>query len=286
MGTSRVQESRYCRIDSHAPLGYSLASHMSLLYLKHLVATSPLAGPADAARQLLRRAKLVRHPELGMLAAEDPLIESVVRGALSRDSNCVDVGAHIGSMTRLFTTSAPDGDHMIIEPVAFKAEWLRKRFPRARVVRSAVADEVGEVTFYENVTSPGFSSMTDRSDFGTTRNYTVPCTTLDELLPDGNRVDFIKIDVEGHELSVVRGAQRVLRDSRPIILFEAGAIELDDASDASYTALFDLLTGELEYDVFSVFDYHYKRNPISLETFRSYRTYPFLSFNFVARPRA
>ena len=42
---------------------------------------------------------------------------------------------------------------------------------------------------------------------------------LDDVI--GGRVSFLKIDVEGAELFVLRGAQRLLRDSRPVVQFEA-----------------------------------------------------------------
>ena len=43
---------------------------------------------------------------------------------------------------------------------------------------------------------------------------------LDDVI--GGRVSFLKVDVEGAELFVLRGAERILRESRPVVLFEAG----------------------------------------------------------------
>jgi hypothetical protein len=42
----------------------------------------------------------------------------------------------------------------------------------------------------------------------------VPLERLDDRLPDGNRAGLVKIDVEGHELSVLRGARRALAQRR------------------------------------------------------------------------
>jgi hypothetical protein len=50
------------------------------------------------------------------------------------------------------------------------------------------------------------------------RAVTVEALTLDELLRGENRVDLIKIDVEGAELEVLRGAQSVLRKARYVVL--------------------------------------------------------------------
>jgi len=48
----------------------------------------------------------------------------------------------------------------------------------------------------------------------------IPCTTLDLFATENPSPNFIKIDVEGAESEVFRGANRVLRDIRPIILCE------------------------------------------------------------------
>lgn len=53
--------------------------------------------------------------------------------------------------------------------------------------------------------------------------------SLDELLCDLKRLDAIKVDVEGAELAVIRGAQNTLRKFRPLI-----AIEAEEASAQAF----------------------------------------------------
>ena len=62
------------------------------------------------------------------------------------------------------------------------------------------------------------------------------------------RVAFLKVDVEGAELFVFRGAERVLRESQPVVLFEAG----QHTGNFGYEqqAVFDFLSG-LNYEFFS-----------------------------------
>src|SRR5262249_35136776 len=69
----------------------------------------------------------------------------------------------------------------------------------------------------------------------------VDINRLDDLLPAGVRIDFIKIDVEGAELDVLRGAQATIRRDKPRILFEHARIH-----NAEYGTtpemVYDLLT--------------------------------------------
>jgi FkbM family methyltransferase len=51
---------------------------------------------------------------------------------------------------------------------------------------------------------------------------TVQTARLDHLVAVETRVAFVKIDVEGGELGVLRGGERPLRRHRPIIVFEHG----------------------------------------------------------------
>lgn len=46
---------------------------------------------------------------------------------------------------------------------------------------------------------------------------------LDDLIPTGSKVEFIKMDVEGGKLNVLISVSRLLKSSRPIVAFECGA---------------------------------------------------------------
>lgn len=225
----------------------------------------------------------LRHPELGLLNLEDAMMDAVIGRLLDKDSVCVDVGAHIGSMTHLFRTLAPDGAHIVVEAVPFKAAWLSETFPNLTVTQTAVSNNEGEVTFYENLDRPGFSSLSARQ--GRVQELTVPCTTLDKLLADRDRIDLIKIDVEGFELAVVQGARDVIMRTRPVLIFEAGSANDPDIDNANYVVLLDLLAGELDYEVRPVFGEFYGKAPMTQSEFLACRTYPYLAFNYVARPK-
>ena len=254
------------------------------LRTKHLLATSPVAPLLAGARSLFERRKLAAHPELGLLVKEKALMDKCLARLVRRDSNCIDVGAHIGSVTYELTRLAPEGRIFAFEASPTKSAWLKKRFPGVDVRGVAVSDEAGEAVFYENLDQPGFSSLGSRSSEGTEREIRVDCVRLDDAIPADLPIGFVKIDVEGFEYEVLRGASELLRRHRPTILFEAGPHADADISGEKYARLFALLTEELGYEVMPVFHHAYGRGAIDLNAFIAMRTYPFLAFNYLALP--
>ncbi|WP_406648429.1 FkbM family methyltransferase [Aliisedimentitalea scapharcae] len=265
----------------HAPL----ASVPFKLRLKHQLAVSPLAGPIEILRRTWSELTGIRHPELGLLRQEDRFIDLMLSRMIKPDWTCLDVGGHLGSVSYKLRRHAPDGRLIIIEASPGKAAMLRNSFPDCDVHAVAVSDTDGQVSFFENLSQPGFSSLADRSGRGDTQEITVPARRLDDLIGDDITLDFIKIDVEGFEYPALRGAAALLRRCRPVVLFEAGAVQ-DETLDTSLTDnLFRMFTDDLNYDVFAAFDLYFDRPALTAAQFGSYRQYPFLAFNYFAVPR-
>ena len=55
-----------------------------------------------------------------------------------------------------------------------------------------------------------------------TEEIEVTLTPIDQLLPEGYRVDLLKIDVEGAEEQVLNGAKTTIQEQRPVVIFEHG----------------------------------------------------------------
>lgn len=137
---------------------------------------------------------------------------------LPADANCIDVGANRGSVLRWFVASAPAGQHIAVEPLPDLAMRLRREFPQVAVHAVALSDCAGQATFYrtEVDTRSSLSSATDAKAFEVT------IRRLDDLLPDNYAPSLIKIDVEGAEALVFRGAARTFTHSKPLVVFEHG----------------------------------------------------------------
>ena len=139
-------------------------------------------------------------------------------------SNCIDVGAHRGSCLREILRIAPEGHHMAFEPIPELAAQLRQAFPSVDVHEAALSDAEGDTSFVFVPDLPGYSGLRER-DYPR-RVKTVPMTVrmerLDQRLPGLDRIDFIKIDVEGAEALVLKGAMRTIKRDLPLIVFEHG----------------------------------------------------------------
>jgi FkbM family methyltransferase len=256
---------------------------MLKLFAKQLVVGTPLSSLGKRLRWLANAPARRRHPELWDLYLEERRTAVALIALVAADSVCVDVGAHIGSVLAEFCRLAPHGHHVAFEPTPSKARWLVRRFPSVRVVDAAVADAPGVAPFFDDLDRPGFSGLRQPVDRSTVRRYDVRVVTLDDELADLDRIDFIKIDVEGAELRALRGGAATLVKHRPAVLFECGPASHLARFDYKRADLFDYFA-ELGYDVYSMVDFVYGRQPMTRESFDKAGTYPYRGFNFLGLP--
>lgn len=143
---------------------------------------------------------------------------------LHEGSNCVDVGAHTGSILREIQRYAPRGRHYAFEPIPDLYAHLCREFPTVTVRQEALSSTSGSATFKYVRNAPAYSGLLYRTypvapDI---ENITVQLACLDDILPPDYSPDLIKVDVEGAEHLVLAGAERVIGRCRPIVVFEHG----------------------------------------------------------------
>lgn len=206
----------------------------------------------------------------------------LIAASLPRDGHAIDVGAHRGGVLREILRVAPLGRHVAYEPLPDCYKYLRREFRQVDVRNVALSDTNGTTSFLHVVAAPEFSGMRQRAYPGyedsPRRTLTVPMQRLDDDLPDGFRPSLIKIDVEGAELLVMRGAIETLRTHRPTVIFEHG-IGAADRYGYGSEDIHDLLCGEIGLRIFD-FD---GRGPYNRERF--IEVFPEPMWNFVAVPR-
>jgi FkbM family methyltransferase len=128
-----------------------------------------------------------------------------------------DVGAHIGYFAVLLARLVgSEGQVFAFEPHAGNRAILLenvRRFGNVTVIPSAVADRPAESTLYESEGPSGTHSL--YAGRYASKEAKTSVTTLD-LSVGGQKLDFVKIDVEGGEIEVLQGMREQLRTSRDI----------------------------------------------------------------------
>ena len=265
----------------------SLASSQGLpLSLREYISSSligtPLQKPAAAIRSLRHLPRRWKHPELRDIFLEDKCAELVLRRAITPEMNCIDIGCHLGSVLDQIVKLAPRGTHTAIEPLPYKAAWLKRKFPAVEIHQVALGEKEGVVDFFYRPSRSGYSGL-GKHGSGDATVISVECKLLDDIVPADRRIGFMKVDVEGGEYAVFRGARRILTENRPIMLFECTASGLKTFG-YSNTQVFSCLVEESRYHIFTMQDWLSGSGPLNLEQFQSSMVYPFKAFNFVAAP--
>lgn len=172
--------------------------------------------------------------------------------SLRATSNCIDVGACTGTFLSHYARLAPGGRHLAFEPIPQLGRELRERWPEMDVRCAALGDTAGEADFVYVPESPYWSGFR-RQEYPypmATETIRVPVFPLDDCLPGGYLPDFLKVDVEGAELQVFRGAVRTLRAARPLTVFEYGRAATHYGTVAA--DIYDVLVTEAGLRIFDL----------------------------------
>ena len=208
-----------------------------------------------------------------------------MKQVIQSTTNCIDIGCHLGSVLSGMQRYAPLGQHMAFEPTPYKFEWLKRKYREIEVRQEALSDAPGEAEFFHQTNHSGFSGLRSHGDKDwKTETFKVKCARLDDIVGE-RRVGFIKMDVEGAEPLVIRGAERVLRQSRPHILFECTLTGLH-LFNWTPAAMYHLLCSDLGYDIFVIRDWLDHRQALTIERFAAAMAHPAQAFNFFATARS
>jgi FkbM family methyltransferase len=150
----------------------------------------------------------------------------LVRSLCDPDRVSIDIGAAVGEFAIAMLGSSRSV--IAFEPRPTQASSLAAMFgavgAAVRVEAVAISDEPGVTTMRVLESEPGRSTIDSHNalndaDGSRVSTIDVPVVRLDDL--QLNRVGFVKIDVEGHELAVLRGAADTLKRNRPALFIEA-----------------------------------------------------------------
>lgn len=187
------------------------------------------------AKSVLNVTKPKTEPDLVNIQ-DNAWTNEIMHRVLHPGANCIDVGCNTGDFLLTIQRIATSGYHYAFEPIPRLASRLKKRFPNVDVREVALSDSEGEATFWYAVNSPATSSLDKQVCEARTTNaivepITVKTQRLDNVLPPDFKVDLIKVDVEGAELQVLKGATRTIKTHKPYVIFEHGKSNFDEHSE-------------------------------------------------------
>ncbi len=167
--------------------------------------------------------------------------------ALKPDDVAVDVGCNKGSYLWALSRAVPKGRVVAFEPQPLLVEYLNKAcfesgLNNVLIEGKGVSDRNDVLSLAVpggQATSPGASFEDAVKKRESVQAYDVETIKLDDYFNnEAKHIGAIKIDVEGHELAVIRGAQHILSRHRPIVVCES---EQRHMSQGHVTDLFELM---------------------------------------------
>jgi FkbM family methyltransferase len=198
----------------------------------------------------------LRHWRLNMRKI-DPQLFALLPRIVKRGDVVWDVGANVGLFS--FASAAlagRAGSVVAIEPDAWLVLLLRRSAAAAspqrakvEVLPAAVGERVGLAQF--NIARRGraashLAGLGRVQAGGSRETTTVVLVTLDWLLDQFPAPRVVKIDVEGAENLVIRGAKRILNEVRPVIVCEVGRMLVDEVSNALRAARYEIVDLDAE----------------------------------------
>lgn len=133
----------------------------------------------------------------------------------------IDVGAYKGEVTRMIKYAFPETSVLMIEPCPENNLYLQKtcrHYPGCQYINALVgATEKDKVNFLK--VGP-YSCVPMQGSNPDNKYIQLPMTTLDNLTASTpfSKPDFLKLDVEGYELEVLKGAQSIMNSVEAILL--------------------------------------------------------------------
>jgi FkbM family methyltransferase len=197
---------------------------------------------------------------VALFGTYEPQLREIIKVVVPGGGVAIDVGANIGWHTLLMARLAGHGGRVLaVEANPSVCERLREnlelnRFTNVLVVNCAAANEDGYLSFQGPDASEPSSGDGHVLDSGAASpggsTIRVPARKLDAMAADAGleRVDLIKIDVEGFEWPVLQGAEAVISRFRPHVVFEFNAEYTGRGGGTS--ALFEAFFARHRYKLF------------------------------------
>jgi FkbM family methyltransferase len=161
---------------------------------------------------------------------EKKVLRHITRRYKGETVTVFDVGAYVGDYRKAVIENIPNAKVYSFEPQKKLYEQLSKNFDNCFNV--GFSDKKETVPIYGNKNKGGLTSLYKRKlehfNLSLSEQEIVNLTTIDDFCKehDIQKIHFLKLDVEGHELKVLKGAQ-IMMERIDCIQFEFGGCDID-----------------------------------------------------------
>ncbi len=179
---------------------------------------------------------------------------AVLQQFITPADTVLDIGANVGALTLLMASLTPQGRVIAIEPGPSTFARLKANVDLNPTLQKAVdiyqlgiADKPGMLYWQEDANVPGNAGLLNQN------GVEVKVEALDDFVSQSSleRLDFIKIDVEGMEFEVIKGGLKTIAQYRPILYYETlESFRVNRGFDI-YNQIFKLLQ-DLGYRQFAI----------------------------------
>jgi FkbM family methyltransferase len=210
------------------------------------------------------------HIDLTRNLEYDRLTKLIIKKYIEKTSNCIDIGCHKGEILDLFLKYAVEGKHFAFEPIPDFFHELKTRYKDKCEILPFALGEKNETTVFNYVKNdPAYSGIKKRRyDIKNPEieKIDVQVKKLDDVIPKNICIDLIKIDVEGAEFMVLKGARKIIQRCKPMIIFEFG-LGASDYYGTTPEDIFTFFDNDTELSIYNLRDWIKKKKPLNKEKF-------------------
>ena len=146
---------------------------------------------------------------------------------LSNQSFILDIGANNGEYCFFFQEVIRAKSIVAFEPIPRLYQRLKVIFSNIQIYPYAISSQsintILQIPYIQNRKTETRAKLDDLKEIGETKidKINIETKTIDELFKNHpSKIDFIKIDIEGHELEAIRGSVKILQRDQPILMIE------------------------------------------------------------------
>ncbi len=174
-----------------------------------------------------------------------------IKQYIKSGSVVLDIGGHIGLYAVTFgKLVGPSGKVYSFEPTPQTNKVLRRSVElnglqnTVIVQNEAISKEKGETTFYiSDIAMDNANSLVNYDKPRSVHGIKVPLISVDEFAKTlSQKIDFLKIDVEGAELDAVVGAKETMMKDKPLAILALHPVQIKSKGD-SLEQIWDAVTG-------------------------------------------